>query len=193
MRQTRPIALLLIGIVACTTQHAGDHDGPAVAAPTAQAGAPQLAPPLRGTLADGKSFDLQELRGDRVVLIFYRSAYCGLCTQQLRRVAEDHKAYERLHTRIVAATTDPPELIGRTAQLLDIDFPIVSVDRATMTGWGIWPDGARHPRPATFILDESGGILFQQVGKTAADRTSDATLVFTLRSFDAPRPMLSSP
>lgn len=190
MRKLRPVSLLLVGVVACTTQHSGPTSGARGTARSAAAGAATsatVAPPLHGTLADGKSFDLQELRGDRVVLVFYRSAYCGLCTQQLRALAADRKVYGDLDAKIVAITPDPPELIRRTAQLLDLDFPIVSVDHATLTRWGIWPDGARRPRPATFIIAGSGEILFRQIGLSAADRVSDATIAFTLRSLDARR------
>jgi peroxiredoxin len=199
MRKLRPVSLLLVGVVACSTQHSADHDGPAVApptaspgalagaAPTAPGGAPQLAPPLRGTLADGKSFEFQKLRGDRVVLIFYRSAFCGLCAQQLRLVADDKELYKKLDAKIVAITADPPDLIDRTANHLDLDYPIVSVDRATLTRWGVWPDGARTPRPAVFIIAENGTIRFRQIGQTAADRVSDATIAFTLRAIDARR------
>ncbi len=187
MRKLRPISLLLVGIVACTTQHSGGRN---LSAWAGSAATPAL--PLPGTLQDGKAFDLHDLRGDRVVLIFYRSASCGLCLQQLRTLARDSKAYDRLRARIVAITTDPPEVNRRTAKLLDLEFPIVSVDHATLTRWGIWPDGERNPRPAAFIIDEKGGILFGRIGRTAADRTSDATLVFTLRSIDAPHPGPSS-
>lgn len=208
MRNVRPISLLLVGIVACTTQHSGSREGPPSAAPNAPAGVagttggagfagspgtpgspapPTVAPPLRGTLADGKSFDLHELRGDRVVLIFYRTAYCGLCSQQLRALAADKKLYSRLDAKVVAITQDPPELIRRTAQILDLDFPIVSVDRPTLTRWGVWPDGARTPRPAAFIVAENGEIIFHQIGQSAADRASDATIAFTLRALDAQR------
>jgi peroxiredoxin len=179
MRKLRPVSLLLIGIVACTTQHSGERS----ASGAMQQVAPP-APPLLGTLPDGKDFNLRELRGERVLLVFYRSASCGLCIQQLRHLAAAAEAYDHLDTRILAITADPPELNQRTAKLLDLDFPIVSVDHATLTRWGLWPEGERTPHPGAFIIDEKGGLLFEQIGRTAADRTSDATLVFTLRSID---------
>lgn len=151
-----------------------------------EATAPAPAAPLRGTLADGKSFDLRDLRGDRVVLIFFRSASCGLCVLQLKTLARDMEAYDRLDVRVVAITTDPPETNRRTREELELGFPIVSVDQATLTAWGVWQPGERGPRPAAFIIDESGAVLYGRVGTTAADRTSDATLVFTIRSFDSP-------
>lgn len=195
MRKLRPVTIFLVGIVACSTEHSGNRGGPPTAPaampatmpPAASPAVSQPAPPLRGTLADGEDFDLQELRGDRVVLIFYRSAYCGLCAQQLRLVAADEKLYKKLDAKVVAITPDPPELIDRTAEQLELDYPIVSVDRATLTRWGVWPDGARTPKPAVFIIAPSGEVLFLQIGRTAADRVSDATIAFTLRAYDARR------
>lgn len=183
MRKVRPVYLLVVGIVACTEKTPSSHETTSGgAAPVVRA-----APALHGTLVDGKSFDLHDLRGDRVVLVFYRSASCGLCLQQLATLARDKEAYDRLDARVVAITTDPPETNRRTAEELDLNFPIVSVDRNTLMKWGVWPPGERSPRPATFIVDEGGGIRYARVGRTAADRVSDATLVFTIRSFDSPR------
>jgi peroxiredoxin len=184
MRNLGRLSLLLVGVVACTTQHSGNRSAPASA--TNPTPALAAAPPLLGTLEDGKSFDLRELNGKRVVLIFYRSATCGLCTQQLHSLATHQKAYRRLHARLVALTTDPPELNQRTARLLDLDFPIVSVDQATLERWGIWPHSERNPWPAAFILDEDGTVIFRHIGQSAADRASDATLIFTLRSIEQP-------
>lgn len=188
MRNPGPITLLLIGAIACATDHSRDQVAQTEVSPVATP-----APSLQGTLTDGKSFSLQELHGKRVVLIFYRSATCGLCIQQLSTLADDQKAYRRLHTQIVAVTTDPPAVNQRTVRLLDLEFPVVSVDQATLRRWGVWPDGGRNPHPATFIIDEQGNVLFNQIGRSAADRLSDAALIFTLTSLDRTRSRNGSP
>lgn len=214
MRKIVPVHLLLLGLVACTNFQAGEESAPPAAEVPANLAAPSglspthanlsstgvtdsrtapVAPPLQGTDADGKSFNLAELRGKRVLLIFYRSAYCGLCMQQLQQLATAADAYGHLDARIVALTGDPPELNRRTADLLKLDFPIISVDQNTMTRWGILPTGATQPRPAAFIIDQSGRLRFIQIGKTAADRASDVTLVFALRSLDHPAPRSDAP
>lgn len=209
MRKIVPVHLLLLGIVACIDLKPEEESVPPVAevpadllAPgglrptkvglnatdlTATRAAP-MAPVLQGTDTEGKPFNLTELRGKRVLLVFYRSAYCGLCMQQLRELAAAADAYDHLDTEIVALTGDPPELNRRTADLLKVKFPIISVDQNTMSRWGIWPTGVKQPRPAAFIVDRSGRLRFIQIGKTAADRASDVTLVFTLRTLDHPAP-----
>lgn len=203
MRRLIPAAIL-IGIVACRGPHSDEGGAEpaaempgaagAAAAPTlgphlATAGAISArsappAPPLRGRGEDEGAFDLAELRGRRVLLIFYRSATCGLCIQQLKNLSEAAEAYDKFDAEIIALTADPPEVNRRTAEILELGFPIVSVDIDTMVSWGVWPAGSTRPHPAAFIIDEEGRIRFVQVGRTAADRASDVTLIFNLRSLD---------
>lgn len=207
MRNFVLACLLLFGAAACNDSQPGTPGTPPAAevpaAPTSPyghtpPGAPltnigavpargaPLAPALQGQDEDGDNFDLAALRGKRVLLVFYRTATCGLCVQQLRSLASTTEAYERLGAEIVALTSDPPEVNRRTAELLELDFPIISIDQNTMAAWGIWPAGSKRPNPAAFIIDQEGRLRFIQIGKTAADRASDVTLVFNLRSLDHP-------
>jgi peroxiredoxin len=188
MRKLGPVLLLLLGAVACGTDDPGAQVARAEPIPPSTS-----APPLNGTRSDGESFDLRELHGKRVLLIFYRSAGCGLCLQQLSALAADHKAYHDLDTKIIAVTADPPEINRKTADLLDQRFPIITVDHATLTRWGAWSPERRSPQPATFIIDERGNVLYQKIGASAADRLSDVAIVFTLRSLDRAPPRNGSP
>lgn len=172
------LLLLLLGAAACTAREQKEKGTP----PPPPAARVQLAPELRGTLADGGDFALDKLHGDGVVLVFYRSAYCGLCRQRLIALAKHQKAYGDLDMKLVAITVDPPALAHWAVEAFKLDFPVVSTDRATFARWGLWPQEAPAPYPGTFILGPEGEIRFSHVGRAASERASDASLLFTLRS-----------
>lgn len=204
MRILVPVCLLLLGAAACDDSRSGREGVPPAgvpAPPVAPGGnyppdapltnigaiaarAAPLAPALQGVDEDGNTFDLAELRGKRVLLVFYRTADCGLCVQQLRSLASTAEAFDRLGAEVIALTSDPPDVNRRTAERLELDFPIISIDRNTMATWGIWPAESRRPHPASFIIDQEGRLRFIQIGRTEADRASNVTLVFNLRSLD---------
>lgn len=205
MRKFVPALFILVGAAACDDRGNGTAGVPPGAGmpapPTSSYGnlppgvpltdlgaipahAAPLAPVLQGRDEDGNTFDLAELRGKRVILVFYRTAACGLCVQQLRGLASAADAFDQLGAEIVALTSDPPEANRRTAELLELDFPVVSIDRNTMAAWGIWPDGAARPHPASYIVDQDGRLRYIQIGRTEADRATNVTLVFNLRALD---------
>lgn len=194
MRRISLILALLLGVGACA---AGENDEDAERPADRPAERPTTMPPthppapaLRGVDADGERFDIEELRGDPVVLIFYRGLFCGLCKERLRALASYEEAYDRLDADVIAITPDPPELARRAEAAYDLDARIVSVDRATLEHWGLWPRGERFPRPSSFVLDEHGRIRYRHIGATAADRLSDVALLAALERLEWPASFL---
>jgi peroxiredoxin len=139
------------------------------------------APTLRGVAADGSELDLMDLRGSPVVLVFYRDHGCGLCLVRLSRLEENRSAYGRLGARLLAVTSDSPEQVRRTSTELGLGFPVVSVPRATLAEWGVWPNEDSSPRPASIIVDAGGHVVFKHRGENSADRLSDVDLLAELR------------
>lgn len=123
-------------------------------------------------------------RGQRTVVLFYRSESCGLCRLRLEQLQTNLPAYSALGARVVAATLDPPELTSRTAERLDGDLQIVSVDTTTFEQWGMRLDDRRLPLPGAFVLDDRGVVIYRHVGSHAGDRISDATLLTILETED---------
>lgn len=188
MRFTRSLPLLLLAAASCGVGHSDERAradaAPALSIP-GEADAFPLAPGLRGVDSRGGAFSLAALRGDAVVLLFYRSDSCPLCRERLAAADAHRDAYQRAGARIIAVTPDPPEVARRTAEALGLGVPIVSAERATLEQWGVWPIGEHAPRPAAIVVDRDGRIRFRHVGRTAADRTHDADLLAVLRRLQA--------
>lgn len=141
-------------------------------------------PALEGTTATGEPYTLQPNTGGPIVLIFYRSARCGLCRVQLQQLQRHLPAYERQNARVAAITLDSPATSQRLAEEMTLDFPLVSVDTTVFTEWGVMHPQLGVPLPATYILDPSGMIHFRHIGRNASDRTSDAGLVAILEGVE---------
>lgn len=140
------------------------------------------APSLVGVVADGSRFDLAEVDG-LAVLVFYRSAECGLCRLQLEGAQRNLAAYAYKGVRLIGVTLDAPEISLRMVDQSGIEYPLVSVDRTVFEAWGTFPDGAVGPLPATYIV-RNGLIQFRHIGRNASDRTTDAGVLTVIEGLD---------
>jgi peroxiredoxin len=145
-----------------------------------------LAPSLTGKSLDGAEFSLDRRRKEPVVLVFYRSASCGLCRVQLAELERHLPSYRELGVRPVAVTLDSPET-GREMLEGTPGFDIVSVDTATFESWGALDPESGVPLPLTYILDANGIIRFRYRGRNASDRVRDAELLTVLQTLDLGR------
>ncbi|HEY8468006.1 MAG TPA: peroxiredoxin family protein [Longimicrobiales bacterium] len=185
MRLSHPL-LLFLGIVACQAGRSDEGRAPMGGPRSADVAAEYpLAPDLRGIDSRGGSFALEALRGAAVVLVFYRSHACPLCRERLAALGAHLDAYASAGARVVAITPDPPDVAQRTAAELGLSLPVVSVDRAVLERWGVWPPTEHAPRPAAVVLDRDGRIRFRHLGRTAADRASDLQLLAVLERMRA--------
>jgi peroxiredoxin len=136
-------------------------------------------PALSGTRADGVPFVLESEPPAPTVLIFYRSAQCGLCRRQLDQTQTHLDAYDYAGARVVGITLDAPDL-SQQLQEAGIGFSLVSVDPEVFEAWGAMHPDLGTPMPATFIVDTQGVIRFKHLGRNAADRTTDAGILTVL-------------
>jgi mycoredoxin-dependent peroxiredoxin len=171
------IALPLLLLAAC------DGEGTA-ALPDAPAGTEvgEAPPILEGSLPNGDPYALTPARGERTVVLFYRSETCGLCRIRLEQLHGNLAAYRAAGARVVAVTLDPPELSAQTSERLGGEFPVVSVDSAVFESWRVLDTGAGVALPGAYVLDERGVVIFRHLGQHAGDRISDATLLTILES-----------
>lgn len=144
------------------------------------------APVLEGLDSEGQPFRIESGGGTPDVIVFYSSASCGLCRDQLERMQEHLPAYERANASLVAVSLDPPSESRAFLERAGITYPLVSVDSATFAEWVPTGTALGSPRPATYILDGSGVVNFRHIGRNSSDRTSDAGMIAILSELTAP-------
>ena len=94
----------------------------------------------------------------------------------------DYEEITGLQTDIIAIRTDDLSQASYVAESLRLDFPIL-YDPADMVReyavYNLWEDGMATP--STFVLDRTGKIRWQHIGKTFYDRPSNEGIIDQLR------------
>ena len=95
----------------------------------------------------------------------------------------DHEEITGLQTDIIAISTDDLSQASYVAESLRLDFPILYDPAADVVReYGVcnlWEDGMATP--STFVLDRTGKIRWQHIGKTFYDRPSNEEIIDQLR------------
>jgi peroxiredoxin len=124
----------------------------------------QPAPPLKGTLLSGQSFDLAQLRGKVVLLNFY-SSYCKYCAYEIGNLETIYERYQADGLEVIELAIDELADRGRVQRMLSIyHLPGTMVDDLRESGFE-----RRYPTPTAFLIDRKGVLRHKQWGvKTAS-------------------------
>lgn len=157
-----------------------------------------LAPDVMMLLADGQKVALKDLYSKQpVVLIFYRGYWCPVCNRYLAKFAKDAHKIEELGAKIIAVTPQDYDNIDKTAEKNETNFTIVSDrDETIMKAFDVdyrvtdnyqqkvlkglntsiagtnASNEAVLPVPATYIIDQSGKIVYKQFDPDYRNRAS---------------------
>lgn len=74
----------------------------------------------------GRPVSLASFRGNPLVLIFYRGAFCAYCRKELVRLSEQAPPFMAHGVRIVAISADPPDVAHELKSTLGIAFRLLT-------------------------------------------------------------------
>lgn len=140
--------------------------------------APGTPPVLRGSTLDGKTFDLQAMRG-KVVMVVFWSTDCAVCRDKMPELRANVKGWAGQPFELVGVSTDRQRSNAVSYQQL-VNATVPSSQRFT-TLWSGEPQyrdsfGSPSQLPAAFLLDKSGALVEQYHGRIppeAWDRIAD--------------------
>lgn len=141
---------------------------------------------MTDTSTSGYRFTLPDERGDPVrledhlghgpvVLVFYRGDWCAYCNGQLATYVGRWDDLERLGARVLAISVDTAPDNADLKRKLKLPFPVLSdpdhtaIDRYAGTEERLRA-GVAIGKPATFVLDRHGDIVWSYVGVDYGDR-----------------------
>ena len=141
-------AALAIGIGALLGWQAFDARGPA--------------PSVAYTLLDGKTAQLEALRG-KVVLVNFWATSCTTCVKEMPDIIATHDRFKArgYETLAVAMHYDPPAYVANFAESRKLPFG-VAIDN---TGSIAKAFGDVRLTPTTFLIDKRGAIVKRYVGE----------------------------
>ncbi len=156
--------------------------------PSAKANTLTEAPDFRLTDQDGEPVLLSSLhRGGRVLIVFYRGAWCPFCVSELRGLSQIDDELRRAGVRIVAISVDAPSQAQQAAVRLGLKFPLLSDgERTVIQSYGVLhrgggPSGEDVALPAQFLVDLGGRIVWRRVSGRVQDRADPRELLQAVR------------
>ena len=117
--------------------------------------------------------NLDDYRGENVLLLFYPGAFISTYAKELTTVNNELETYEDLGTSILAISTDSPFVLQEFKEVHMFDFPLLSDHDAVVSAeYGVKCEHDftdmrfdRISRCAAFVLDEEGVVQYIRVLK----------------------------
>jgi len=157
-----------------------------------------VAPNFTAVDNSGKQVDLQSLLKTHkaVVLFFYRGQWCPYCNRQISQLQDSLQLVTGRGAYVVGVTPETPDNINKTVDKTHASFSLVhdegykimkaydvnyTVDDglyAKLKGYGIDLDknngNSDHvlPVPATYVIDQSGKVIYVHFDKDYTRRAS---------------------
>ncbi|NTX10298.1 peroxiredoxin family protein [Myxococcus sp. CA056] len=155
---------------------------------------PQLAAPTQPLRAPSfflldPAHDVERplLRHGRPTLItFLRGTWCSSCQAFLERLSPLHTTLQSRGVDLVGVVCQGRHWVKSWLTLNALPFPLlVDEQRTVAKAYDVYKalglDGIHIARPATFLVDAQGHIVWRYLGDDRADRPADASLLDALQ------------
>ena len=157
----------------------------------------QLAPTFKAETFRGEPIDLEQYKGKKVWLGFYRWAACPLCNLRVSEIIERHAEFEKADIQLLAVLQSPPEAIEKYVAKQNPPFPLIpdpNLELYSTYGvhpniWGLFypsviirtvqsiaagffslaGEGPKAMVPADFLLDPEGLVYQAYYGRSVVD------------------------
>jgi peroxiredoxin len=144
---------------------------------------PEFVTPPRSL--DDQPLELSELRGERVVLLFYRGGWCPFCQAELAGLNSRYDELAPVAT-IIAISGDLPDAVAAYARQRDLRYTLAHDEKSAVAKqYGLtYTSGNRGDvaAPAAIVLDREGRIAWFHVARDVRDRPSPDDILAVLRS-----------
>jgi peroxiredoxin len=134
----------------------------------------------------GSELDLTDyLGGKKLILVFFRGAWCNFCKTQLKEIQDNLARINTLNAKVIALSGDNNFNSSLLKEFLKLDFPVLSDSAFSVINLFDLSTTYKEKtvsKPAVIIFDPNGQELFKHVGLNYDDRLSTEELLTTLKS-----------
>ena len=118
------------------------------------------APLFRATLQDGSTFDLADVIGRKmVVLFFYPKDHTPVCTKEACAFRDSYQQFTAAGAEVIGVSSDSPASHRSFAEKHRLPFPIISdQDRSLRKLYGVPNTLVFVPGRVTYVIDRGGVI-----------------------------------
>ncbi|MCW2669137.1 MAG: peroxiredoxin, partial [Frankiales bacterium] len=113
----------------------------------------------------GKTVQLSDFKGSKVVLYVYPAAMTPGCTKQACDFRDNLSAFADAGYQVVGLSPDKPEKLAKFREAEGLTFPLLSdVSKETLTAYGAYGEKQLYGKTvvgvirSTFLLDEKGKV-----------------------------------
>lgn len=144
----------------------------------------QYAPPFTMEASGGQHVNLEQYRGNWLVLLFYPRDFTYVCPTELVAFSEALPEFHILHAEVLAVSTDSAVVhdawMGMTPDrggLGPLNFPLAAdVTHEVSKAFGVYDERQGLALRAAFIIDPEGRIQYQVVHNLNVGRNVDEVL-----------------
>jgi len=128
---------------------------------------------LRNTLKE--QIDLEDYKGQNLLVLFFPLAFTGVCTEELCSTRDNLGVYEKLNTKILAISVDSLFSLEKFKKENNFNFPLLSdfnkdVSRAYGALYENFVlDMNGVSKRAAFVIDKNGTIQYAEVLENAGE------------------------
>ena len=134
---------------------------------------------------NGDWIKLSQLRGNQVLMIFYRGHWCPFCVGHLQDIQIMLPELEKRGYQVLAISPDDATGMQKMAKRMDRPYQFLSdVDLAVADLYGIRKD-QELPHPAMILLDDQGTVQWFYIGEDYKTRPSARQVQEVLNRLDA--------
>jgi peroxiredoxin len=130
-----------------------------------------VAPDFALPSSSGGKLRLSDLRGERVLLLFYPFAFSSICTGELCSLRDRAADFSDLGAQILGVSCDPMESLRAFAAQESLSHPLLSdfwPHGEVSRRYGVFVDFLGAADRGTFIIDREGsiaGIVRTELGR----------------------------
>ena len=123
------------------------------------------APSIVATDQDGNSFELDQLRGQKVILFFYPKDNTPGCTAEACSLRDSHSELINKGLKIAGISPDSEKSHKNFIAKFSLPFPLIpDPEKTILQDYGVWGEKKMYGKSymgvlrTTFLIDENGKI-----------------------------------